>query len=196
MTSPLNRPGFIDHIAGLGIRPTPKAERTAPNMQTERTRLELAGIKSFSMALCSLRDKARKRLFKSCQKQRRPKGPSSEVRKPSMGNYEGLCDFMGHWPDLNIFRRFGFLQAQNLLFLQAELAHLQLELGVIREDQSTDDEEHAEKQEKSRRDHAEYWLALLEEGEESDEYNKVVEIRDKLEQYSEYTWRWRLGNAL
>lgn len=199
MTDPPNHPDFIDHIASLRVRTTRKAEQPHANIRMERTSLVPAGIKSIFQALCSLRDKSRGRLFKNfkkCQKQRKRKDPNSESVNPSMGNYQGLSDFMGHWPDLNIFRRFGFLQAQNLLFLQAELAHLQLELRVIREDESTDGEENAEKHKQSRRDHAEYWYALLEEGEESEEYSKVVEIRDKLQQYSEHSWQWRLVNAL
>lgn len=60
--------------------------------------------------------------------------------QPSMGSYNKLSKFMGSWPEVAIFRRFGALNAQNLLFMQAELVRLEDELQSIREDdeQSTD----------------------------------------------------------
>jgi hypothetical protein len=42
--------------------------------------------------------------------------------------YAQLASLMGAHPEVAVFRRFGALNAQNLLYLQAELTHLELEL--------------------------------------------------------------------
>ena len=42
--------------------------------------------------------------------------------------YSKLASLMGAYPDMLIFRRCGALSAQNLLYLQAELVHLEHEL--------------------------------------------------------------------
>ena len=45
-----------------------------------------------------------------------------------MEGYSKLASLIGAYPDTLIFRRFGALSAQNLLYLQAELVHLEHEL--------------------------------------------------------------------
>jgi hypothetical protein len=45
--------------------------------------------------------------------------------------YEKLARFMGTYPQLAIFRRFGALNLQNVLYLQAEIASLEQELQQI-----------------------------------------------------------------
>lgn len=42
-----------------------------------------------------------------------------------MNGYTKLASFISSHPELAIFRRFGTLNAQNLLYLQAELVHLE-----------------------------------------------------------------------
>ena len=45
-------------------------------------------------------------------------------RKRPTGDYQKMADFMSQSASLSIFRRFGNLNVQNLLLLQAELAYL------------------------------------------------------------------------
>ncbi|KAL2037315.1 hypothetical protein N7G274_010004 [Stereocaulon virgatum] len=45
-----------------------------------------------------------------------------------MEGYSKIASLMGDYPDALIFRRFSALSAQNLLYLQAELVHLEHEL--------------------------------------------------------------------
>ena len=45
-----------------------------------------------------------------------------------MEGYSKLASLMGTYSDTLIFRHFGALSAQNLLYLQAELVHLEHEL--------------------------------------------------------------------
>ncbi|KAL5366207.1 hypothetical protein BJX96DRAFT_169742 [Aspergillus floccosus] len=45
--------------------------------------------------------------------------------------YDKLATFLGAHPEFQFFRRFSTLSTKNLLYLQAELAHLERELGII-----------------------------------------------------------------
>lgn len=98
-----------------------------------------------------------------------------------MGSYNKLSKFMSSWPEVAIFRRFGALNAQNLLFLQAELVRLEDQLQNIREDdaQSADLEKKLSHQS---------WRSLVLAHEQGDastsQWQKVLEIRDKLKEYS------------
>lgn len=74
-------------------------------------------------------------------------------RSWSMGSYPKLSHFMcvnltselisrreltysnSQWPDVACFRRFGTLNAENLLFLQAEISHLEDRLKELRADE-------------------------------------------------------------
>ena len=58
--------------------------------------------------------------------------PKPMERTLSVGSYPKLSEFMGSWSDVAIFRRFANLNAENLLFLQAELLHLEQELQDLR----------------------------------------------------------------
>ncbi|KAI9668540.1 MAG: hypothetical protein M1831_000979 [Alyxoria varia] len=100
--------------------------------------------------------------------------------RPSMGNYQKLSKFMGTWPEMSIFRRFGTLQAQNLLFLQAELAHLEDQLEDIRAEQR----ENEELAEKERLDLTQDWRTLADSYDSSEEYQTVVNIKEKLREYN------------
>src|SRR5215471_13469743 len=62
--------------------------------------------------------------------------PAPMQRSWSMGSYTKLSEFMGSWSDVAIFRRFANLNAENLLFLQAELLHLEHELQNHRKEAS------------------------------------------------------------
>jgi len=52
-----------------------------------------------------------------------PKDLEKGQKRPT--GYEGLAQFMGVYPELAIFRRFGALNLQNVLFLQAEITALE-----------------------------------------------------------------------
>lgn len=101
--------------------------------------------------------------------------------QPSMGSYNKLSKFMGSWPEVAIFRRFAALNAQNLLFLQAELVRLEDDLQCIREEdaQSTDLEKKQSHQS---------WRSLVlayKQGQcPNSQWAKVLEIREKLKEYS------------
>ena len=53
-----------------------------------------------------------------------PVGYGKDERRPT-GDYKKLSRFLGSSPPLTIFRRFGDLNVQNILLLQAELAYLE-----------------------------------------------------------------------
>jgi hypothetical protein len=90
--------------------------------------------------------------------------------------YEHLAQFMGKYPALAIFRRFGALNLQNLLYLQAELLYLEDELQqIIQEDNQ-----------KGGAVFSRDWYALREGSEsgENTQYQLLLEIRKKLFEYS------------
>jgi hypothetical protein len=102
---------------------------------------------------------------------------SSAVKRSwSKGSYSKLSKFMGSWPEMAIFRRFGALNVQNLLFLQAELSHLEYELHRLREDHSRSEDE---KRQLSLR----CWWDMRGD-EDSGQLDIVMEIRQKLSEYS------------
>jgi hypothetical protein len=52
----------------------------------------------------------------------------------NMGSYRALASLMSTYPDVFIVRRFSELNVMNLLYLQAELAHLEQELKEIEDE--------------------------------------------------------------
>lgn len=97
-----------------------------------------------------------------------------------MGSYPKLSRFMGVWPEMAVLRKFGVMNAEALLFRQAELAHLEDELSEIRMDNQTNPEE-------KHSCTTQYWKDLSakdEDEEHSLEYQKSLEIRAKLAEYS------------
>ncbi len=98
----------------------------------------------------------------------------------SSGSYPRLSEFMGLWPEVAIFRRYGALNAQNLLFLQAEIAHLERELKGIREREEKREDERGLLAQRS-------WFELsqaTEDGEYCPQWAVIQEIRSKLSEYS------------
>ena len=98
----------------------------------------------------------------------------------SSGSYPRLSEFMGLWPEVAIFRRFGALNTQNLLFLQAEIAHLERELKNIREREERREDERGLLAQRS-------WFELsqaTEDGEYCPQWAVIQEIRSKLSEYS------------
>ena len=52
--------------------------------------------------------------------------------------YDRFASLIADYPDLSICRRFGTLAAEDLLYLQAELLHLEVELRIIEEQDDQD----------------------------------------------------------
>ena len=120
-----------------------------------------------------------------------PSPPQALKRSPTMGSYSKLSHVMGKKLDLAIFRRFGNLNAQTLLSLQAEIRHLEATLKHLREQErpeleqilSKDEEEWSETEAK-KIERQTSWGTLSEE-EDDEQYELMQKIRDKLFQYSE-----------
>jgi hypothetical protein len=100
-----------------------------------------------------------------------------------MKGYAKLGLLMGEHPEVAALRRFSALSAQNLLYLQAELRQLEVDLRKYSEED--DSSQHPD-----RKVYAVDWFALKDSGERTaDEGNcgkqwqTILEIRAKLEQY-------------
>lgn len=100
-----------------------------------------------------------------------------------MKGYAKIAQLMGEHPEVAILRRFSTLSAQNLLYLQAELRDLELELSKYAK--LDDASEHPD-----RKAYSLDWLALKESGEEDVEegndghqWETMLAIRSKLEEY-------------
>ena len=98
-----------------------------------------------------------------------------------MDGYPRLARLIGQKPEVAIFRRFGTLNAENLLFLQAELLTLERELrDIVTDDLTSDDEQ--------RKSYSSSWWALKESSEsktaDQAQWQKRKEMREKLKEYS------------
>lgn len=96
-----------------------------------------------------------------------------------MASYNRLATLIGEHQELAIFRRFQTLNAKSLLYMQAEILHLENELKSI--------ERHDESSKDVRRASLHNSVFNLKESSGSDyqlQWNKVMEIREKLERYS------------
>jgi hypothetical protein len=100
----------------------------------------------------------------------------SKIKRPCSGNYHKLSELMGSWPDMAIFRRFGTMNVQNLLFLQAELSHLEYELQRLQEQYGKSDGEKGQVSLRS------WWD--MRGNEDSEQLDIVLEVRQKLSEYS------------
>ncbi|EXJ76781.1 uncharacterized protein A1O5_01289 [Cladophialophora psammophila CBS 110553] len=104
------------------------------------------------------------------------------TRSWSMGSYPKLSNLMGTWPEVAIFRRFGSLNAQNLLFLQAEITHLETELRDLR---AEEEEKQDLKGIAAQRNWFELSRGLDEDDEPSEQWDIIQKIRVKLREYNE-----------
>ena len=106
-------------------------------------------------------------------------------RTQAMPNgYLKLSVFQSKFPEVAIFRRFAALNAQNILYMQAELSHLELELKeIITEDSRSGDSE--------RRAYTQDWWTLNQASKQSvppAQLHKILEIRERLRAYSMETF--------
>jgi hypothetical protein len=94
-----------------------------------------------------------------------------------MEGYGKIAQLMGSFDEFAIFRRFRSLNYQNILYLQAEILHLEDDLRKLAER----DARHA-----GREFHAKDWWSLSQGDEEEDQeqWDKVLELREALEKYS------------
>jgi hypothetical protein len=94
-----------------------------------------------------------------------------------MEGYAKIAQLMGAHEEFAILRRFRAMNMQNLLYQQAEIIHLENELH----DLARRDARHSD-----RGNHAHDWWSLSQgEGEgETEQWELVLEIREKLEKYS------------
>jgi hypothetical protein len=91
--------------------------------------------------------------------------------------YEGLARFMGAYPELAIFRRFGALNLQNIIYLQAEITMLEEEFQKIVAEDNLNPE-----REMFSRDWD--YLANNTDAAASRRYQMIIHIRKVLNDYS------------
>lgn len=100
--------------------------------------------------------------------------------------YPGLAKVMGPHNDLALYRKFADLNARNLLYMQAEIMLLERELWTIafvdQHSKDADRESYSQRAEKMIRSSG---------GDGGRQWDKVIEIREKLKGYSKYS-RMRL----
>jgi uncharacterized protein DUF6594 len=95
--------------------------------------------------------------------------------------YPKLAAQMGHYPETAILRRFATLNSQNLLYLQAELVHLEKRL---RELEAVNNQ--AQSGNKSLYSKDWYWLKASVDDDDDEQWQIVLEARAKLKEYSTY----------
>jgi hypothetical protein len=103
-----------------------------------------------------------------------------------MKGYAKLALLMGDFPEAAVVRRFSALSMQNILYLQAELRQLEVDLRkYAAEDDSS--------QHPDRGVYSVDWFALkdsceetAEEGNDGSQWQTVLDIREKLEQYRRF----------
>ena len=95
-------------------------------------------------------------------------------------SYASLAELLGSHDGLAIYRRFSTLNAQNLLYLQSELIILEDELRrLVLEDSNSQNE-----QRRSFKSKITALKAAPGEEVEGRQWQKVLEIREKLKEYS------------
>ena len=95
--------------------------------------------------------------------------------------YDSLATHLNDPHNTPILRKFGHLNILNLLYMQAELFHLERDLQAIAK-------EDAESCDETRQDYRYSMLDLRHSvfGADKFQWEKVLEIREKLAQYSTY----------
>lgn len=101
----------------------------------------------------------------------------------AMKGYAKLGLLIGDFPEVSVLRRFSALSVQNLLYLQAELRILELDLRKFAEEDDTSPHPH-------RKVYSVDWFALkescdddTEEGNDGRQWETMLGIRSKLEEY-------------
>ena len=97
-----------------------------------------------------------------------------------MEGYSKLASLMGAYPETLIFRRFGAIGAQNLLYLQAELVHLEQRLQEC----AVANERSGDQSEKNLL--SKDWFTLAHSSEGNEQWHLVLQIRAKLKEYGRH----------
>lgn len=110
----------------------------------------------------------------------RDKKPANQASQWPPRSYSSLAELLGNNDGLAIYRRFATLNAQNLLYLQSELINLEDELKrpVIADSLSDDEQRRVFKHDVTALKNAPSDAA------EGKQWKKVLEIREKLKEYS------------
>lgn len=97
---------------------------------------------------------------------------------PVKNGYGKVAELMSNHDEFAILRRFMHLNIKNLLYLQAELAHLEEELDEVVERDSLDPELQF---------HGRDWWLLAKDEDESgqEQWRKVLQLREKLDIYND-----------
>lgn len=110
------------------------------------------------------------------------KVPSEEYTSDSMehplNGYSRLANLVGQYPGMAILRRFSRLNAQNLLYMQAELAQMEYELEIVaaEDSQSENPDVHS---------YQTYVHNMKKaQGSDSLQWQMVLEMRERLKEYS------------
>lgn len=105
--------------------------------------------------------------------------PNQSARWPAR-SYSSLAELLGRHDGMAIYRRFATLNAQNLLYLQSELIGLEDDLKrVALKDCNSEDE-----QRKSYKSDITALKAASADAVAGAQWKKVLEIREKLKEYS------------
>lgn len=106
---------------------------------------------------------------------------SNTIELGKMGGYTTLASMMGAHPEVAVFRRFGSLNAQNILYLQAELTSLELKLKKIVETNFASGHQ-------DRTIYDRDWQTLSDSAQAADgnpeQWLTILKIREKLKEYS------------
>ena len=103
---------------------------------------------------------------------------TTQIIAPVEG-YPKLACHIGKYAQSAIYRRFGSLNSQNILYMQAELAHLEKSLRKVEAEDSAIPEGNRSKYSKDW-----YWLKNYAAVEHSKQWETVLTIRQKLKDYS------------
>ncbi|KAH7350639.1 hypothetical protein BKA65DRAFT_476018 [Rhexocercosporidium sp. MPI-PUGE-AT-0058] len=98
---------------------------------------------------------------------------------PLVGGYPKLASHMGRYSQSAIYRRFGSLNSQNILYMQAELIHLEKKLRALEVEDSASGAGHRPNYSKDW-----YWLNYASE-EGSDQWETALKIRLVLKEYND-----------
>lgn len=99
--------------------------------------------------------------------------------EPVMDGYEKVADLMARHDEFAIVRRFRSLNMQNVLYLQAEVLHLEEELT----DLTLRDRAHPDRPYHSK----DWWSLANGEGKgDRDQWAKILQLREMLSLYSEF----------
>jgi hypothetical protein len=105
--------------------------------------------------------------------------PMVEQSPPLIEGYPKLACHMGTYPEHAIYRRFDGLNAQNLLYFQAELTHLERKLRRLEAADFGSTDENRFNYSKDW-----YWLSNSACEESSEQLDTVRAIRGRLKEYS------------